>query len=212
MQGKIISIFKDPKLGLQTQTPLVVSRLEQYLQLLVKWNRKINLTSEKTAEDILYRHVFDSLQYSRVLEQDCRMMDIGSGAGFPGIPLKIIFPQINLVLVESQRKRCSFLEAVIRDLEMEKVEVINARVEEISVTRTGTFEAIVFRAVSSSQACLSLGERFLVPDGKIILKKSPEEKQDQSESNLMFLLDKEVSISSYHDVVSSLLVFSKCFT
>ena len=212
MQGPILNILKDPRLGLNAQPPLVVSRLEQYLQLLVKWNRKINLTAEKTAEDILNRHVFDSFQYSRALEQDYRVMDIGSGAGFPGIPLKIIFPNLNLVLVESQRKRCSFLDTVIRDLELDKVEVMTARVEDILDTLSEKFDAVVFRAVSSSQACLSLGERFLVPGGKIILKKSPEEKQDQSLSNPMFLLDKEVSISSYHGVASSLLVFSKCFT
>jgi 16S rRNA (guanine527-N7)-methyltransferase len=212
MQGTILNLLKDPKLGLEVQSPLVVSRIEQYLQLLVKWNRKINLTAEKESKDILNRHVFDSLQYSRAIEPGYRVMDIGSGAGFPGIPLKIIFPELKLVLVESQRKRCSFLETVVRDLEMDQVEVINARAEEISDTKEDQFDAVVFRAVSESQACLLLGERFLAPGGRIILKKGPEESLNQLASNPIFSLQKEVSIYSHHGVVSSLLVYEKCFT
>jgi 16S rRNA (guanine527-N7)-methyltransferase len=212
MQGSILKILQDPRLGLDVQSTPDVARIEQYLQLLIKWNRKINLTAEKSHEDILNRHVFDSLQYSRIIAPDCRVMDIGSGAGFPGIPLKILFPQLHLVLVESQRKRCSFLETVVRELELEQVDVINARAEDVPEDRVGHFDAVVFRAVSDSQACLLLGERFLAPGGTIILKKSPDENLIQLGSNSMFSLQKEVTITSYHGVVSSLLVFGKCFT
>ena len=136
MQGPILHILQDPRLGLDVEASLVVSRIEQYLQLLLKWNQKINLTAEKDPEEILKKHVFDSLQYARAIEPGFRMMDIGSGAGFPGILLKIIFPQLQLVLLESQRKRCSFLETVVRDLEMEQVKVFNARVREGTTLRT----------------------------------------------------------------------------
>ena len=212
MQGTILKILQDPRLGLDVQSTPDVSRIEQYLQLLIKWNRKINLTAEKGPEDILNRHVFDSLQYCRTIEPGFRVMDIGSGAGFPGIPLKILFPQLHLVLVESQRKRCSFLETVVRELGLGQVDVINARAEDVPDVKAGQFEAVVFRAVSDSQAGLLLGERFLAPGGTIILKKGPDENLSQLGSNSMFSLQKEVVISSYHGVVSSLLVFGKCFT
>ena len=137
-------------------------------------------------------------------------MDIGSGAGFPGIVLKIIFPQLQLALVESQRKRCSFLETVVRDLEMEQVTVFNARADDISGNQAGQFDVVVFRAVSGAQECLSLSEEFLPSGGRVVLKKPPGE--NQTTFYPRFLLQKEVSITSYHGVVSNLLVFEKCST
>jgi len=210
MQGPILHILQDPRLGLDIETSLVVSRIEQYLQLLLKWNQKINLTAEKDPEEILKKHVFDSLQYVRAIEPGFRVMDIGSGAGFPGILLKIIFPQLQLVLLESQRKRCSFLETAVRDLKMEQVKVLNARAEDISGSQAGQFDVVVFRAVSGVQQCLNLSTRFLPSGGKVVLKKSPEE--NQLGSHPEFSLQKEVAVTSYHGVVSSLLVFEKCFT
>ena len=212
MQGPILHILQDPRLGLDIEASLVVSRIEQYLQLLLKWNQKINLTAEKDPEEILKKHVFDSLQYSRAFEPGFRVMDIGSGAGFPGIPLKIIFPELQLVLVESQRKRCSFLETVVRDLEMEQVKVFNARAEDISGNQAGQFDLVIFRAVSGVQECLNLSERFLPSGGRVVLKKNPGKNLKQMVSDPRFLLQKEVSITSYHGVISSLLVFEKCST
>ena len=110
--------------------------------------------------------MFDSLQYTRALQPNFRVMDIGSGAGFPGIPLKIIFPEINLVLVESQRKRCSFMETAIREIGLEGAEVINVRAEDLSREKEGQFDAVIFRAVSGLKPCLILGNRFLAPRRK----------------------------------------------
>ena len=214
MQRTILHILQDPRLDLdiESSSGLVVSRIRQYLQLLLKWNQKINLTAEKDPEEILKKHVFDSLQYSRAFEPGFRVMDIGSGAGFPGIPLKIIFPELQLVLVESQRKRCSFLETVVRDLEMEQVKVFNARAEDISGNQAGQFDLVIFRAVSGVQECLNLSERFLPSGGRVVLKKNLGENLKQMVSDPRFLLQKEVSITSYHGVISSLLVFDKCST
>jgi 16S rRNA (guanine527-N7)-methyltransferase len=189
---------------------LVESRVQLYLDLLVKWNQKINLTAEKDAESILKRHVFDSLQYSRGFKPNFRLMDIGSGAGFPGIPLKIIFPEMPLVLVESQRKRCSFMETVVRELEFVQTEVIHVRAQNIPVIREGQFDAVIFRAVSCLNQCLSLGERFVTPGGKLIVKKSPDESLTLQESSLS--LKDDISITSYDGLVSSLLIYEKCFT
>jgi len=210
MQETILQILQDTRLGLDIETSRVVSQIRQYLQLLLKWNQKINLTAEKDPEEILKKHVFDSLQYCRAIEPGSRVMDIGSGAGFPGIVLKIIFPQLQLALVESQRKRCSFLETVVRDLEMEQVTVFNARADDISGNQAGQFDVVVFRAVSGAQECLSLSEEFLPSGGRVVLKKPPGE--NQTTFNPGFLLQKEVSITSYHGVVSNLLVFEKCST
>jgi 16S rRNA (guanine527-N7)-methyltransferase len=211
MQGTILQILQDPKLALDSElSNLVESRIQLYLDLLVKWNQKINLTAEKDPDSILKRHVFDSLQYSRALKPDLRVMDIGSGAGFPGIPLKIIFPEMALVLVESQRKRCSFMETVVRELGLKQTEVINARAEDIPTQQEGQFDAIIFRAVSDLNQCLTLGKRFVAPGGRLIVKKPPDEGTDQPEPSLS--LKDDISITSYQGLVSSLLVYEKCFT
>ena len=202
--------LEDPRLSLHADAPseLIESQLKSYLDLLVKWNRKINLTSEKTPSEILHRHIFDSLQYARVISRTDHIMDIGSGAGFPGIPLKIVYPHLTLSLVESQRKRCSFLESVVSNLVMQDTQVINERSEKISpVPRVGV---VILRAVSDIKSCLDLAVPFLGKRGKVVLKKSPEENIAADRPHGDFSLIKEVGVTGYNGKKSSLLVFEKC--
>lgn len=214
MEGTILQILQDSELDLAENfsSGLAESRIRQFLELLVKWNQKINLTAEQKPEEILKRHVFDSLQYTKAIRSHFRVMDIGSGAGFPGIPLKIIFPELKMVLVESQRKRCSFLETVVRELEMTGIEVINIRAEDISVTYAGQFDAVVFRAVSDTQGCLYLGKRYLTLGGRLVLKKPPEENPAAKDPGCGLGLKEEIKITNYSGLVSSLLVYENCFT
>ena len=210
-RGAILNVLEDPRLSINLENPCFVElKIRLYLDLLVKWNYKINLTAEKDPDSILKRHVFDSLQYARVLQPNFRVMDIGSGAGFPGIPLKILFPELNLVLVESQRKRCSFLEIAIREIGLERAEVINVRAEDLSREMDGQFDAVIFRAVSGLKSCMILGDRFLAPEGRLVVKKTPDEIFIQQDSPLSFKND--IAITSYQGLVSSLLVYEKCFT
>jgi 16S rRNA (guanine527-N7)-methyltransferase len=211
MQGTILQILQDPKMPLGIEfSGLVESRIQLYLDLLVKWNHKINLTAEKDPDSILKRHFFDSLQYTRAFKPSFRTMDIGSGAGFPGIPLKIIFPEMPLVLVESQRKRCSFMKTVVRELELVETEVVHIRAEDIPAIWEGQFDAVIFRSVSCLNECLTLGERFVAPGGRLVVKKSPDESLIRQEFNLA--LKDDIFITSYQGLVSSLLIYEKCFT
>ncbi|MFT4577624.1 MAG: 16S rRNA (guanine527-N7)-methyltransferase [Nitrospinales bacterium] len=203
-------ILQDPRLGLNADCPseLIESQLKSYLDLLVKWNRKINLTSEKTPTEILHRHIFDSLQYAKVISPIDHVMDIGSGAGFPGIPLKIIYPHLVLTLVESQRKRCSFLEAAVSNLVLQDTRVINERAEKISpVPMVGV---VILRAVSDIRSCLNLAVRFLEKGGKVVLKKDPEENIAADPPHGNFSLNEEVGVTGFNGKKSSLLVFEKC--
>ena len=95
---------------------------------------------------------------------------------------------------------------------MEQVKVFNARAEDISGNQAGQFDLVIFRAVSGVQECLNLSEKFLSSGGRVVLKKNPGENLKQMVSDPRFLLQKEVSITSYHGVISSLLVFEKCST
>jgi 16S rRNA (guanine527-N7)-methyltransferase len=205
-------ILEDPRLSLKVDAPSeqIESQFNSYLDLLVKWNRKINLTSEKTPSEILHRHIFDSLQYARVISPNDLVMDIGSGAGFPGIPLKIIYPHLILTLVESQRKRCSFLEAVVSNLALQETRVINERAEKISPVPM--VDVVILRAVSDIRSCLDLAVSFLEKGRRVVLKKGPEENMATDPPHGDFSLIEDVGVTGYNGKQSSLLVFEKCST
>lgn len=207
----IIELLKDSRLNLSPDSKIIEqikTHFSSYLDLLVKWNKKINLTSEKTSQEILKRHVFDSLQFKRAIMPNDRVIDIGSGGGFPGIPLKIMYPNLNTTIVESQRKRCSFLDAVVHQLDLKKIMVINERAEKVFPVPVA--DAVLLRAVSDINSCLKLAARFLQKDGKVVLKKPPSEKTNQFFEG--FFLEEEIEVFGYYNKKSNILVFKKCFT
>ena len=204
----IKEILEDPRLIISPTAPpeQMVSQFGSYLDLLVKWNQKINLTSEKSSQDILLRHIFDSLQYAPFISTQDEIVDIGSGAGFPGIPLKIIYPELVATLIESQRKRCSFLETVISQLGLKAIKVINDRAEKTSPERL--VDAVIFRGVSDIKSCLELATPFLGEGGKVVLKKGLEERGQLKQPIYGFALEQEVVVTGYNKK-SNLLVFLK---
>ena len=205
----IKEILEDPRLIISPTAPpeQMVSQFGSYVDLLVKWNQKINLTSEKSSQDILLRHIFDSLQYAPFISPQDEIVDIGSGAGFPGIPLKIIYPELVATLIESQRKRCSFLEMVIFELGLKATKVINDRAEKISPERL--VEAVIFRGVSDIKSCLELAIPFLGREGKVVLKKGVEERGELNQPIYGFSLEQEVVVTGHNNKKSNLLVFVK---
>ena len=205
----IKEILEDPRLNISPTAPAeqMVSQFGSYLDLLVKWNQKINLTSEKSSRDILLRHIFDSLQYAPFISTQDEIVDIGSGAGFPGIPLKIIYPELVATLIESQRKRCSFLETVISQLGLTAIKVIHDRAEKTSPERL--VEAVILRGVSDIKSCLELATPFLGEGGKVVLKKGLEERGELKQPIYGFALEQEVVVTGYNNKKSILLVFVK---
>ena len=205
----IKEILEDPRLIISPIAPTeqIVSQFGSYLDLLVKWNKKINLTSEKYSQDILLRHIFDSLQYAPVIAPKDEILDIGSGAGFPGIPLKIIYPELVTTLIESQRKRCSFLETVIFELGLKTIKAINDRAEKTTPERL--VETVVLRGVSDIKSCLELATPFLGKRGKVVLKKGLEERREAKQPIYGFALEQEMVVTGYDNKKSSLLVFVK---
>lgn len=145
-----------------------------YQKELLKWNEKTNLISETTTGDIVNRHFLDSLTAARFITiPNARIVDIGSGAGFPGIPLKIFLPSIQLHLLESNRKKVSFLKQVIRLLKLENTFIIHDRTE--NITRTDAWrekvDIVISRAAFKLSELLPLGQYFLVPEGLLITLK-----------------------------------------
>ena len=184
-----------------------------YLNLWEKWNQKVNLTSEKDSLAFLQKHFFDSLQFCRVVEASHKTLDIGSGGGFPGLPLKLVYPQLNIVLVESQRKRANFLRQVVYELGLQGIDVLQERCQAIQSDPKyhKKFDRVVFRAVSSTAECLRLGRPFLSATGQIVLKRSAESAAQET-AKPGFELIKKVPVLGFNDEPSSLWVFSQCST
>src|SRR5215467_4979285 len=116
-----------------TLTEQQVTQIQQYTRLLLTWNDKVNLTAIREPLEILYRHFCESMYGARFLPvENCRLADVGSGGGFPGIPLKIIRPDLQVFLVESNLKKATFLAEVLRDLHLTDIRVLVNRYEELS--------------------------------------------------------------------------------
>ena len=216
-EKKILEVLNHPNLELSDIkfSDEMVDRFQAFCALLQKWNEKINLTSEKDALSILERHVFDSLQYLRWLNPSHKILDIGSGAGFPGIPLKIIHPDLTITLLDSQKKRCSFLRVAIRSLNLKDVEVAEGRVESFfnQESFTGIFDRVCFRGYSSLETCLTVGLPFLKTGGLVIMKKGPEEMPDSNADilqNTRIIASKEVK--GFEGQGSVMMVIEKCST
>jgi 16S rRNA (guanine(527)-N(7))-methyltransferase RsmG len=215
LKTSIQEVLRHPQLELDIDFDRTSDLIALYLEELVKWGSKINLTSEKDEQSILTNHIFDSLLYAKAITGTGPILDIGSGAGFPGIPLKIMFPEREFVLVESRRKRTSFLGSTVRKLKLDNIEVLNNRAEELfsNDKYARQFDYVIFRAVSSISDCLKLALPFIKETGKIVIKKEPEASIDSAEiGQLSVKLEKSLPVISFDGQKSDLLVFAKCST
>jgi 16S rRNA (guanine527-N7)-methyltransferase len=133
-------------------------KLAMYLDLLMKWNSKLNLTAIREPEEIIQRHFIECIQCAQQFPKVTTLLDFGSGAGFPGIPIAILRPEIRVTLAESQAKKSSFLREVIRTLEL-RTTVYDGRAEDMESRHI--FEAVTLRAVDNmSDACQAALKRL----------------------------------------------------
>jgi len=213
MHDQIEKLLLHPNLKVEVQSdPATISRQTlTYLAEWRKWNQKINLTSEKNESRILQKHVFDSFQYGLAVDADAVILDVGSGAGFPGIFLKVIFPRLKLVLVESQRKRANFLRNAVRAMKLDSIQVFDCRIEDLSADFHAQFDFAVFRGVGSLDLCMGMAAPFLKPSGKVVVRKEPDASwAGNPEEN--YHIFKEVQVLSYEGVASKIMSFEKCST
>jgi 16S rRNA (guanine527-N7)-methyltransferase len=168
----------------------LLGQLQRYLDLLVRWNARINLTAIRDPEQMVTRHFGESLFAARVLAQrkpqgsqagsdsvaaspplstaeleHPTMADVGSGAGFPGIPIKLALPQIQLTLIESQGKKATFLREALRTLQLDGVQVFSGRAEAWG----NTADIVTLRAVEQFERTLSMAAKLVAPGGRLCL-------------------------------------------
>jgi 16S rRNA (guanine527-N7)-methyltransferase len=210
VEEKILKTFEDAGFVFTDEhaKDFVVEKTLIFLEELDKWSARISLISKGDQGHILERHFVESLQYLKGIKDVNQLIDIGSGAGFPAIPLKICFPEIKTVFVESQRKRAGFLDSVLRKMNFQNYEVVYERAEELSAKKEyqEAFDAATFRSVASLEECLSLGAPFLKNKGKILIKKEPD--LDFQGLEPMFL-SKEFYFDANDHRKSKLMVFEK---
>jgi len=129
----------------------MLNQLEKYYELLVEWNEKINLTAITDKNEVYLKHFYDSLTLCKVIDLNeiDSLCDIGTGAGFPGIVLKICFPHVELTLVDALNKRINFLKLVCGELGLTNVECIHARAEEYAIKNREKFDVVTARAVAA---------------------------------------------------------------
>jgi len=145
-----------------------------YLSELKKWNRAYNLTALKTDEDIIIKHFLDSLLYIKALPKGTlKLADAGTGAGLPGIPIKIVRPEIDLTLIEASRKKTAFLRHVVRELELSGITVLEQRIENLDREHEMAFDVIVSRATFSVKEFLKTACPYVKADGRLVLNKGP---------------------------------------
>ena len=155
-----------------------LEQLNAYLNLLIKWNQKTNLTSVRRPEEIVRRHFGESLFLAAALPNPpntlpdgmpVRLIDVGSGAGFPAIPAKIFLPQLAATLIESQNKKATFLKEVIRGLKLGSTIVFNGRAEEWLRAGGSQGEIVTLRAVEHFEEMLPVAQSLLAPGGRLAL-------------------------------------------
>lgn len=165
--------------------------LLDYLALLQKWNKVYNLTSVRDPQSMLTRHILDSLSLIPYL-QCSSLLDVGSGAGLPGIPIAICFPQMAVTLLDSNIKKTRFLQQVKAELKLNNVTVVHGRVEQISLPKV---EVVTARAFATIAEIIDLAARHCDDAGSLILMKGVYPEQELAEVGSAFTLKDVIALS-----------------
>lgn len=180
-ETEFINALKEKGIELSTKQ---ISQFKTYHKLLVEWNEKINLTAVTELEEVYLKHFYDSITplFYAEIEEDASLCDVGAGAGFPSIPMKIIRPDLKITIVDSLNKRITFLNELTSVLGLDKIHLVHDRAETFGQHQARhMFDVVTARAVAQlnvlAELCLPLvrtGGQFIVMKGK----KAPEELEE----------------------------------
>lgn len=147
--------------------------LKKFKELLVEWNEKMNLTAITEDYEVIIKHFVDCLECTHLITNEKKIIDVGTGAGFPGMPLAIYYPQIEFTLLDGLNKRLIFLEEVINKLGLKNVKIVHARAEEAARNEDffESFDAVVSRAVANLPVLLEYTSPYVKVNGKCIVMK-----------------------------------------
>ena len=191
------------KLGFEL-TDLQKKQFHDYFRLLVEWNQKINLTAITAEEEVYLKHFYDSLApilQGYVQNEPISLLDIGAGAGFPSLPMKILFPQLEVTIIDSLNKRIQFLHLLAEELGLEGVHFYHGRAEDFAQDKQfrAQFDLVTARAVARMQVLSELTIPFLKVGGRLIALKasSAEDELHQAKNALNLLFAKVLENVDY---------------
>ena len=161
---KKIMIFYGEKIDIKF-TEEQLNQFYEYMNLLLEWNEKINLTAITAPNEVILKHFIDSLTINKYIKENSTLADVGTGAGFPGIPLKILRPDLKITLVDSLNKRINFLNEVINKLNLVNIETVHSRIEDFGKDKKyrEIFDFVTARAVAN----LAVLSEYLLPIAKV---------------------------------------------
>ena len=179
-------------------------QFERYFELLVEWNEKINLTAITEKNEVYLKHFYDSIApvlQGLIDNQELKLLDIGAGAGFPSLPMKIIYPQLDVTIIDSLNKRINFLKLLAEELKLDKVHFYHGRAEDLAQDKAfrAQFDLVTARAVARMQVLSELTIPYLKVGGKLLALKAsnaPEE-LDEAKNALNLLFSKVQDNLSY---------------
>lgn len=169
-----------------------LQQLEKYYHLLIEYNKKVNLTRIIEKNDVYLKHFYDSMTISKIinLNKFNSLCDLGSGAGFPGIVLKIVYPHLNITLIDSSNKRITFLNYIIKELELLEINAIHTRIEDYAKITREAYDIVTARAVASLDILVELGISLVKTNKYFIAMKG----NLKDEINLTKKLEKNLKI------------------
>ena len=161
-----------------------LEQLDKYYELLIEWNEKINLTRITEYEDVYLKHFYDSLTIAKVVDLSTKqtLCDVGTGAGFPGVVLKIVYPNLKITLVDSLQKRVNYLNEIVKELSLEDIHAIHSRGEDFKET----FDVVTARAVANIEKLVTYTMHLVNKNGIFVAMKGniDEELTSQVEQKL----------------------------
>ena len=170
-------------------------QFERYFELLVEWNGKINLTAITDKEEVYLKHFYDSIApilQGLIPNETIKLLDIGAGAGFPSLPMKILYPQLNVTIIDSLNKRINFLQLLAQELDLDEVHFYHGRAEDLAQDKNfrAQYDYVTARAVARMQVLSELTIPYLKVGGKLLALKAsnaPEELLEAKNAlNLLF--------------------------
>ena len=177
-----------------TLTENQILKLEKFYELLVIWNEKINLTTILKEEDVYLKHFYDSLTLIKVIDlnKELTLLDVGTGAGFPGIVLKIVFPNLKITLLDSMNKRISYLNEIIKELDLKDIDTVCYRAEDYALKNREKYDIVVCRAVAHLEILVEITLPLVKVNGYFIAMKSNANEEIALARKKIIVLDSKI--------------------
>lgn len=208
-------LFKKEILNYFKCDETLFQKIELYKKILIENNKKYNLTRLQEENKIYLNYFFESIiVYKDILEnKKCKLLDIGSGSGIPGILIKLFYPKIDVTIIESNKKKCDFMNFVINELELYGINVLCKRAEIINDNQRETFDYVTSRAVASLRTLIEISVPYLKINGLLIEPKSSNFENEFLESkniiNILKLSCKNIINYNFYNRIHNVVIFEK---